>query len=57
MKYILITSTGKLYTFYLQSVAETYQKAYGGKIVTGAILVDVTTENDYNSFIETKEIK
>ena len=48
MNYTLITSTGKLYTFYILSVAETYQKAYGGKIVTGDILVDVTTKSGYN---------
>ena len=33
MKYILITSTGKVFTFYLKAVAETYQQAYGGTII------------------------
>ena len=33
MKYILITKTGKVFTFYVKAVAETYQKAYGGTIV------------------------
>jgi hypothetical protein len=40
MKYTLITKTGKVYTFYVQALAETYQQAYGGKIVTDDILVD-----------------
>lgn len=33
MKYTLITSKGKVYTFYLKTVAETYQRAYGGTII------------------------
>jgi hypothetical protein len=40
MKYTLITTTGKVYTFYVRAVAETYQQAYGGNIVTNDILVD-----------------
>jgi hypothetical protein len=48
MQYTLITATGKLYTFYLLAVAETYQKAYGGKIVTKDILVDTTAQTVYN---------
>ena len=40
MKYTLITASGKVYTFYVQALAETYQQAYGGVIVTGNILVD-----------------
>lgn len=38
MKYTLITSSGKVYTFFLRAVAETYQQAYGGTLVTGNIL-------------------
>jgi hypothetical protein len=34
MSYILITPTGKTYTFYLKAVAETYQQAYGGTLIT-----------------------
>ena len=40
MKYTLITASGRVYTFYVQALAETYQQAYGGKIVTDDILVD-----------------
>jgi hypothetical protein len=29
-----------VYTFYVQALAETYQQAYGGSIVTKDILVD-----------------
>jgi hypothetical protein len=48
MQYTLITATGKLYTFYLRAVAETYQQAYGGTIVTDAVLVDKVVQNVYN---------
>jgi hypothetical protein len=40
MQYTLITRSGKVYTFYVQALAETYQQAYGGVIVTKDILVD-----------------
>ncbi len=40
MKYTLITKTGKVLTFFLRTVAETYQQAYGGVIVSDEILVD-----------------
>jgi hypothetical protein len=33
MKYILITSQGRVMTFYLKGMAETYQGAYGGVVV------------------------
>ena len=48
MKYTLITKQGKVYTFYVQALAETYQQAYGGKIVTKDILVDISVQNVYN---------
>jgi hypothetical protein len=40
MKYTLITKTGRVYTFFILAVAETYQKAYGGTIMTNEILLD-----------------
>jgi hypothetical protein len=40
MNYTLITSRGRVYTFYVKALAETYQRAYGGVIVSDAILVD-----------------
>jgi hypothetical protein len=40
MQYTLITATGKVYTFFVLALAETYQQAYGGTIVTNDILVD-----------------
>jgi hypothetical protein len=48
MQYSLITATGKLYTFFVLAVAETYQQAYGGTIVTNDILVDKVVQNVYN---------
>jgi len=41
MNYTLITRTGKVYTFYVKAVAETYQKAYGGTMVDKCVLVNV----------------
>ena len=48
MKYTLITPTGQVYTFFLKSVAETYQQAYGGTLITADILVDKTAQSLYN---------
>ena len=38
MKYTLITGTGQVYTFYLQTVAETFQQAYGGTLIDNTVL-------------------
>ncbi len=38
MQYTLISGNGKVYTFFLRAVAETYQQAYGGVIVTAQAL-------------------
>lgn len=38
MNFTLITSKGKIYTFYIKSVAEMYQRAYGGELITNEIL-------------------
>lgn len=38
MQYTLISGNGKVYTFFLRAVAETYQQAYGGVIVTAQTL-------------------
>lgn len=48
MNYTLITKTGRVYTFYVQAVAETYLQAYGGTLVTNDILVDTTAQTVYN---------
>lgn len=40
MQYTLITRTGKVCTFYIKEVAECYQMAYGGVVITQQILVD-----------------
>jgi hypothetical protein len=45
MQYTLVTNTGKIYTFFLKSVAETYQLAYGGVVFTQQILVDETAQS------------
>jgi len=48
MQFTLITPKGKVYTFYIKSVAETYQQAYGGTIITNGVLVDIESEMSYN---------
>ena len=40
MKFTLIAGNGKVLTFFIRAVAETYQNAYGGIIVTNDVLVD-----------------
>lgn len=45
MNFTLITSKGKVYTFFIKAVAETYQQAYGGVIVTSEILYTSSTQN------------
>lgn len=42
MKFTLITAKGKVYTFFIKAVAETYQQAYGGTLITGSILTKET---------------
>jgi hypothetical protein len=34
MKTILILASGKVYTFYVKSLAVQYQQAYGGTLIT-----------------------
>jgi hypothetical protein len=48
MRYTLITAKGRVYTFFIQALAETYQKAYGGKLITADILVDTPAQTVYN---------
>ena len=54
MRYILITPRGRVYTFYLQGMAETYQRAYGGVVVQeqqieAVDLVDIPYSPCYNT--------
>ena len=44
MNYTLITSKGKVYTFYIKSVAEMYLQAYGGNLITAGILKETQNE-------------
>lgn len=36
MNYTLITSKGKIYTFFIEAVARTYLQAYGGTLMSKA---------------------
>ena len=38
MQFTLITSKGKVYTFFIKAVAETYQQAFGGVVITQQII-------------------
>ena len=37
MTYTLITPTGKIYTFYIQAVAQTWLAAYGGTLLDASL--------------------
>jgi hypothetical protein len=45
LKYTLITKLGKIYTFSILDLAEKYQQAYGGVVITQQILLDTTSVN------------
>jgi hypothetical protein len=38
MQYTLITSTGKVLTFFIKTVAEQFQQAYSGVVFTPQVL-------------------
>ena len=48
MPYTLITAKGKIMQFYVKGVADLYQSLNGGVVFTQQILVDETTEVQYN---------
>jgi len=48
MGYTLITSQGRVLTFFLRSVAEQFQQAYGGVVFDQQILVDSKSTQCYN---------
>lgn len=41
MNFTLITSNGKVLTFFIKAVAETFQQAYGGNLFTNDILKEI----------------
>lgn len=43
MKYTLITRNGKVLTFFIQAVAQQFQEAYGGVVITQQILEQLET--------------
>ena len=45
MKFTLITGNGKVFTFFVKAVAETFQQAYGGTLFTGNILTQKEIQN------------
>jgi hypothetical protein len=44
MEFLLITPKGKVYTFHIRSVAETYQQAYGGTLTDHSITTKATCQ-------------
>ena len=47
MKYTLIARNGKVFTFFLKTVAETFQQAYGGTLITADILTEETKNETF----------
>ena len=47
MQYTLITSTGKVLTFFIKTVAEQFQQAYGGVVFTDDVLDIQLQEQEY----------
>jgi len=45
MNYVLITPTGRIVTFYLLAVAQTYLMAYGGTLIDTTVVFAQQTEN------------
>ena len=43
MKYTLITSNGKVLTFFIEVVAEQFQQAFGGVVFTQQVLETAET--------------
>ena len=43
MNITLITTTGRVYTFYVMALAEQFQQAYGGTIVTAQSIAQPVT--------------
>lgn len=43
MKYTLITRNGKVLTFFIRAVAQQFQAAYGGVVITQQILEQLET--------------
>jgi len=44
MKYTLITRNGKVYTFFIEAVAQQFQQAYGGVVFTQQVLDAVVVD-------------
>jgi hypothetical protein len=44
MKYTLVTGKGKVFTFFIKAVAETFQQAYGGTLITAEIYAEAYAE-------------
>jgi hypothetical protein len=55
MKYTVITAKGRVLTFFIRAVAETYVQAYGGKLISTEILVDHYCKIGYNSHISSNK--
>jgi hypothetical protein len=43
MQYTLITATGKVYTFFVLAVAQTYLQAYGGTLFDNSVVQTAET--------------
>jgi hypothetical protein len=48
MSYTLITQKGQVLTFFLRSVADQFQQAYGGVVFDQQVLIDTKSTQCYN---------
>ncbi len=48
MRYTLLMPTGKIMLFYVEGVANLYQRLYGGVVITQQVLVDNSADMAYN---------
>jgi hypothetical protein len=48
MRYTLLMPTGKIMLFYVEGVANLYQRLYGGVVITQQVLVDNSANMAYN---------
>jgi len=48
MSYTLITQKGQVLTFFLRSVADQFQQAYGGVVFDQQVFIDTKSTQCYN---------
>jgi hypothetical protein len=52
MRYTLLTKNGSVMQFYVEELANTYQKIYGGVVFTQQVLVDNSATIEYTVLVD-----